>query len=58
MIAVSPAGSAIVQFRPIGATTFTAEVTVAPGSLHVMTRPARWEHQVKPVKQDRILKRG
>jgi alkylated DNA repair dioxygenase AlkB len=55
IIAVSLGGSARLQFRPNGSTEVAAELILTPGSLYVMTGPARWEyeHQVKPVKTDR-----
>lgn len=53
IIAISILGSARLQFRKHSAPT--AELVVAPGTLYVMTGPARFEyqHQIVPVKTQR-----
>jgi alkylated DNA repair dioxygenase AlkB len=56
IIAVSIAGAARLQFRPNGSTAAAAELIVAPGSLYVMTGPARWgyQHQVVSITKWRL----
>src|SRR5579883_1175601 len=54
ILGVSLGADGRMQFRPNGGSTATGEVTVAPGSLYIMTGPARWDyqHRIVPVKAD------
>jgi len=55
IIAISLAGAARLEFRTSGTVAPTHQMIAEPGSLYVMTGPARWQyqHQVIPVKTDR-----
>jgi DNA oxidative demethylase len=55
IIGIPLVGNAMMQFRPNGTENVSHNLSVARGSLYVMTGPARYDfqHQIKPVKTDR-----
>lgn len=55
IVGISFVGIGVLQFRPNGTEDASHELRVTPGSLYIMTGPARYDfqHQVKPVKTDR-----